>query len=254
MKKQSNPNYRYFVAWSKEYLIAITIVIAFFLGLGFFIWFRAHPLFRDYGFVVLIPVIIAIFTVTVSLFASGYVQVVGELARRSKENAGLGFIRSQTGKVLLNKQVEFPWKDQWLMPGGYFNRDKGDHDPKETTVRRVKELVNPPTSELDARAKIARTNDSFQYDQDMIDNGFRPIPVYVYLVLKKDNSDIVETDVVETNILRWLSLDEIKADAVEIPPHIKELLCFLLDAKPKSSSLKYWEIDQEYNEYYLLRN
>lgn len=254
MEKHSDPKFRYFIAWAKEYLIAIAIFIIFLAGLGIFVWFKSQTFFRDYAFVVLIPVVIAISTVTLSLFASGYVQIVGELARQSKESAGLGFISSINRKVLLNKQTEFPWTGQWLMPGGYFNRDKGDQDPKETTVRRVKELVGSPLCEFKAQVKIAYTNTSFQYEQEMIDNGHKPIPVHVYLMLKRDKNDIVETDVVENNYLRWFTLDEISTDVVPIPPHIKELLCFLLDAKPRSSSLKYWELDQEYNSYYLSKD
>src|SRR5260370_35942082 len=110
---------RYIVALLLLFLTEAVLVLVIAL------WFRSHLLL--YCTCVVLPTILAVFVVSFSIMRSPYLNVGIERALKRKDrHAGLAFLRSDKGRVLLNRQTEPPWDGMWLLPGGYFTPSEGD--------------------------------------------------------------------------------------------------------------------------------
>ena len=220
---------------------ALVVVIA--------LWFQPHLI--TYCISVLLPTILAALVVSISIMQSRYLKVVIERAlKRKDQHAGLAFLRSDKGRVLLNRQTEPPWEGMWLLPGGYFNPTEGDQVTADTAVRRLQKLEQS-TTPFAAKVHVARTNDSYIYIELMLEYGHVPTLDEVYLVLTPGQVLLPETDVHENNNLRWVSPIEIRSDAYQVPPHMKELILYLLETNPSAPAPRCWEILSEYQQFYL---
>ncbi len=197
----------------------------------------------------LCPSLLAATCVFISVTQSEYISLAVELGhrRRELEKASLGAVRSIAGKILLNLQAEEPWKGSWLLPGGYYNPSKGDRKFEETIERRLKDLVASDYS-LMARTKIASTSEREDYALAMLEAGHAPTYDHLYEIIRRDNKPIADSDVQENNALRWFSRDEVESGHFPIPPHMKDIVSYLLGGKGVP---KFWNIDLAWGESHL---
>lgn len=230
---------------------AIIVVLA---ATGLAIHFFVPQMLSTYVLVIAIPTLLAHGTVAAILVLSGYFRLAYELGWKRRNQlsvAGLAFVKSSGNRVLLNFQVEPPWQHMWILPGGYFNRAKGDRDPHDTAARRFREIANV-AGDWDAVAEIAETNlDDPEYVLAMIDSGHSPTQDHIYLVQKGRDAPN-ETDIIETNALRWWSVDDIVDGRVNVPPHMHQIVLFLANNKGSAQSrIRFWSLSESYSQYYL---
>ena len=246
---------RFFISWVKAFLVAAAVGVGILFVVAVILWYMAPDIVLFYSLSIVIPAVLAVIVVVGVLYRSGYAQVAGELGvkrtRPPYNRAGLCYIRSNTNSVLLNLQTQPPWRGLWLLPGGYFNPEKEDKVTSDTARRRFKELV---TSDLDIvpRVRIAQTNFNPQYVHAIIEYGHVPTHDDVYLVLKRDDTSLDESDIkIMGNRLQWVTASEIAAGLIDVPPHIEDLLLFLLDQGADTRRLKYWTLERDYEEFML---
>jgi hypothetical protein len=150
---------------SKLLLFFAIIAIVLIIG-SVAVWALAKSLLLWYFVILLAPALLAFATVLTSLYRSGYVKVATEcgLKRDVKKRAGLALIHSKADKVLLNRQVDQPWKNMWCLPGGYFNPEEHDLTTRDTAQRRAKALTDVKWT-CEAKIQIAVTNGSPAYSE-----------------------------------------------------------------------------------------
>ena len=200
---------------------------------------------------VAVPMCLAVLTTLAILTLSPYMTIATQLGRkRLNQRAGLAFIKSDTHKVLLARQPQHPWLNMWIMPGGYYNPDRGDKFLRDTAERRARIAVGE-TPRLIARACLAKTNGSRAYTMAMIDSGAIPISDEVWLMTNSDDTPIKEKSILPTEDLRWFSLEEAKDSSAEIPVHMKEVLRSLLGDTESPAVLRYWTLQDDYENYLL---
>jgi len=226
----------------------VLIVCLCFAALSAAVW-RFAPLWFTRLFVVTaIPVFAALVTTFISYYTSGYRKVIYEYVdKRRKERqsrAGLAFIRSKQGTILMNFQCKPPWQDMWLPLGGYF-KPGVDRDTLATVERRVETLTGGALK-VRARARIAYTKDDWDYEKLVLEWGHVPIHDDVYSVEKPDGTEISEVDIAVSEMLKWWKVEDIKSSR-KIPPLYKDILLYLgLPGKEKPQPPLYWVIDDQY--------
>jgi ADP-ribose pyrophosphatase YjhB (NUDIX family) len=209
----------------------------------------APPALFLYSVAVALPVVLAAITVAYHLWRSKYLQMAIERGgkRKALRKAGLALIRSSTGKILLNKQPQEPWLHMWCLPGGYINREEHDEGTQDTVKRRVKALVGPAW-DFDLTL-YAVTNDSTQYQQLTLDVEYRAVTIHLYQLRRLSDGavppsrPIHEVDVVESEVLRWWSVADIRDEAIPVPPHMRDVILRFLDhTQGETSPSRFWNL------------
>jgi hypothetical protein len=193
-----------------------------------------------YIVIVLVPLVAAFATVFQQLITTDYLQTAISygLKRVRLGRAGLAFITSTSGKVLLNRQRKDPWMQMWCLPGGYF-RVGQDEFIEDTVRRRVERLVKPEW-EFEVKAEIGETNDSAAYRQLIQDLGYHPIKDQLFEIRRLgQRGPIDESDVIPTEYLKWWSYDEIRDGLAQVPPHMADIIGFMVQEKRQAD---YWKL------------
>lgn len=239
--------------FARGLVLGVVVFLAAILALGVATYAVDRPMLGAYLLAIGVPATLAVLTTLSILLRSEYMRIATELGRkRLNQRAGLGFVRSSSNKVLLARQGEYPWKGQWILPGGYVNPTAGDRWPQDTAQRRVRIAVGEGCS-LVASVHVATTKSSPDYVLSMMEVGHQPVEDEVYLISSADGPTIDEAAIALHDNIRWFTADEISASAQEIPPHMRQLLIALLEKPPASERLRFWKVSRDYEDY-LLQN
>jgi ADP-ribose pyrophosphatase YjhB (NUDIX family) len=243
-----------FYSCLRRYVMAVGFLAVCVIATSFAMRIVSPRSFQFFMVCIIVPACAAVLVVSYSLLRSGYLSIVIEYGLKRMHaptnQAGLGFLRSVSNKVLLNLQDEAPWAGMWILPGGYFNPAKNDMSPADTVRRRALELTGAK-DDLIAGAHIACTNFNHEYIQAMLEFGHVPTRDHVHLVVRHGLPLFKEDEIQQTNVLRWVSADEIENGVCPVPPHMKELLLFILANKHSGGRVKYWILLPDYAQYYL---
>jgi ADP-ribose pyrophosphatase YjhB (NUDIX family) len=199
-----------------------------------------------YAYCVLPAIWAASVTTLYHLRHSKYLRRAKLLADRVLGSAGLGWVLSDTGRVLLNKQSEPPWLHKWCLPGGYCNLVK-DGNANNTVHRRVIELAKP-TCAIHVGSRLAVTKNTPAYRRLIDDYDLLAVADEVFEVLKTSAGSsgscrLSEADVKETNLVRWYTVAEIKNGSVDMPPHVREIASYFGSAEGCADETAFWRID-----------
>jgi ADP-ribose pyrophosphatase YjhB (NUDIX family) len=233
-------------------LILLAIAVVVLVPVSLLLMTKFYPTSSTmFLWAIALPMCLAVLTTLGILTLSPYMTIATQLGRkRLHQRAGLAFIKSDTHKVLLARQPEHPWLNMWIMPGGYCNPSLGDKFLKDTAERRTR-LALGSAPRLVARACLAKTNGSRAYRMAMIDIGAVPITDEVWFMTNEDDSPIKERSVPPSDDLHWFTAAEVRDSSVEIPVHMRELLQNLLGDSAGPVGLRFWTLQDDYENYLL---
>lgn len=262
-------------AFYKSYKIFVILIIISLIAILIIwvpsIWIPRFSFSLFITWVILVPFIIALIIVMAIYKSSGYRKLVYDRIRRP-DFVRLAYVRSITGKILLNKQTTEPFIGKWVLLGGYVAKEEkalpktigkkkkyskgrasyeeGFEVPRETISRRVKVLTKDKLVLTTARLIAWTIDNDIDYESDLLSKGYIPAHDDVYEVFKKEGkAEIEDTDITETTNLKWFDLEELKSNN-DILDTIKELVVYVETIKLKKCNgyryPKYWEIDESY--------
>jgi hypothetical protein len=219
--------------------------------------YLGRSLFITILFILEVPVLIGVSITYWAYRSSGTREMVNlRYIKRIKERqgrAGLAFILcKKTGRILMNKQIEEPWLDMWLILGGNIrpknNRENENGDTRSAAERRVAKLTSGDL-EVITRRLIAQTSDDFDYLAEAMAWGYPPVHADVFEVEKVDREEILESDIKESGSLRWWTIPEI-TKSNKIQPHIKDLVLYICSAGYRSDhpgGPEYWKLSEPFD-------
>ena len=229
-----------------KHLRAFVFIEIILLIMAFLIWLLgSHAVAFYFLIMFVIPMVAA--TAVTFFSEKEYRDLRYELFTKRERSAGLGIITTVDGKVLLNRQSEYPWEGMWIIPGGYYSLEKGDSTLRDTAQRRLVTLVQD-LGKLDLSHTIttglyiAKTRlDLDTFEECMLQFNHAPINDEVYEIKKIDGTPCSEQDIkVNTSIdLKWWESKEVEGELDAIPPHMRDIILFVLDRKQKPD---FWDI------------
>jgi hypothetical protein len=244
VREMSKKNSRFWLLYhhARPLLFLLVGIVVAGVALALYTFFFQRRYLVSYLLYLMLPSLIATLGIFWTLYSSEYLRVAVQLgAKRVSAKAGLGFIQSSKGAVLLNLQTEDPWKNSWILPGGYYSKEK-DNGYQETAQRRARLLINDEN--LVAHAKIASTKDSPEYRLTVLDAGHAPTYDFLYEVGYSDHRPIHEEDIIQTNNLRWFGAEDLRSLTVPIPPHMRDIVSYLIGGDEDGPvGPKFWELD-----------
>jgi ADP-ribose pyrophosphatase YjhB (NUDIX family) len=236
----------------KKYPILKALIIAGIIALMSYVGYRIFFLDFDVFIVYLafvLPLVVGILIVDFIFVDSGYKKILDDRLRRP-DKAGLAVCISSSGRVLMNRQTEEPWKDYFLLPGGYF-RPELDKTTGETAKRRLEKLTGAkikfrPTihiADLDIQSRVVQSYLAQQKYKFTVDNA--------WLIERDDGNLVDENEITQDGNLRWIDLDELEENRF-IQYYMRELVKFVLSENKSETDLHLWNLTEDGRDWFKL--
>jgi hypothetical protein len=228
---------------------AITIIQALLVLIAGLAWGLGWPIATFY--LLLTFVVPTVLATLVTFYAEADYRTLRRKFFTDRVPAGVAVVRSLEGRVLLNRQKEYPWKDMWILLGGYYNpAEFGDRSPRDTALRRAKELVKQGagvdiSTNVRAGVYIAESQiNEDEYEEATLRYIHAPTDDQAYEIVHLDDSRFSEREIDCSNAidLKWWSLDQAKASSNVIPEHMLDLIIYSLD--PTVTGPEHWTVHE----------
>lgn len=225
--------------WIKPLILtALAFLLFWGLALGY-VWSSMREHLYFFSVALAVPTMVALLTIGWHLYRSGYVRIATELgSRRDQQKAALALVQTTCQHVLLNRQTQPPWQDMWILPGGYVDKLKDNGIAALAAGRRLTEIAQP-TCDLVAQQEIATTNGTPSYINTILEHGHTPTHDVVFRVFTTSRRLPERRHVVESDYVKWVKADDISNGRFAVPPHMKELILYFLNAESK---LRFWHL------------